>query len=555
MGVFSWIASKLPKTTEEIVSHLPRKIQAHARGPWRGGQLTGGEKWTGGITHNGGITVIDTAKTLQNARSATHQSTQARAVMSRATALVVDIGLKAESMPAWRVLGITDDAFKEDWTSENDERFDMYMSSKQCHRSMTETGYQLHQLWKDCDTRDNDQFGRFFYSNEKDLVSRVQLELVDPTQVGQGGFITAPSVNLSLSHASGIYWTDTAGNMHTFRDGIFRNTKNQEIGYRTRVRKKTKNGFKFETLDIPARGARSGRVHMFHGFKPEYPMQGRGFSKLHPFLQDFQSIVDYVAAVTQKAINQSGMVGFVEPGENAPASNPMEDQQGGPPVPDVDEDTLISATEFCFERSEYKTRKPGSDFFANLMPGEKMKFLADTAPGPEFDKYITSVFKYCSAALGYPFEVILMAFNSNYSASRAALLEAWRTGRISQADIKADLMDVWREMWLSEEIAAGRISAPGWSDPRLRQAWMRYRLQGPSLPSIDPAKDMGGIEKELKLHLTTQNRAARERNGSDAKQNIAVNKKMFEKSREALAFWEDEPEKAGEAEAPNNNQE
>ncbi|NIA28324.1 MAG: phage portal protein [Actinobacteria bacterium] len=553
MGLRAYLKSKFPKTTEEVVSRLPLKVQAVARGPWRGGQLTGGEKWTGGISHNGGITVIDTAKTLQNARSATHQSTQARAIMSRSTAIVVDAGLKAQSMPAWRVLGITDDDFKEDWASEVDESFDMYLSGKQCHRSMTETGYQLHQLWKDCDTRDNDQFARLFYSNDKDLVSRVQLELVDPTQVGQGGFIGAASINQSFTHVSGIYWVDTAGNMHSFRDGIFRNAKNQEVAYRVRTRKKTKNGFKFETIDIPAKGTRSKRVFMFHGFKPEYPGQGRGFSKLHPFLQDFQSIVDYVSAIIKKAINQGGMVGFVEPSENAPSSNPMEDQQGGPIVDDyIEGDTIISAGEYCFERSEYKSRVPGADFFANLMPGEKMKFLADTAPGPEFDKFITSIFKYCSAALGYPFEVILMAFNANYSASRAALLEAWRTGRIAQADIKADLMDIWREMWMSEEIAAGRISAPGWFDPRLRQAWSRYILQGPSLPSIDPAKDMGGVEKELKLSLTTQGKAARDRNGTDIKQNIAVNKKVFAES--PTAFWEDKPDDGTEPEQQNSNQ-
>lgn len=551
MGVLSWIASKLPKTTEEIVSHLPRKVQAVARGPWIGGQLTGGEKFTGGISHNGGITVIDTPKTLQNARSATHQSTQARAIMSRSTALVVDAGLIAQSIPAWKVLGITDDTFKEDWTSELDEGFDMYLSGKQCHRAMTMTGYELQQLWKDCDTRDNDQFGRLFYSNDKDLVSRVQLELVDPTQVGQGGFIGATSVNPSFTHVSGIYWTDTAGNMHSFRDGIFRNAKNQEVAYTVRNRKKTATGFKFETIVIPARGSRSKRVMMFHGYKQEYPGQGRGFSKLHPFLQDFQSIVDYVFSVVKKAINQGGITGYVEPGENAPASNPVEDQQGGPPVPDPnDESTFISATDFCFERTEYKSRVPGSDFYANLMPGEKIVFPKDTAPGPEFDKFITSIFKYCSAALGYPIEVILMAFNSNYSASRAALLEAWRTGRIAQADIKADLMDVWREMWMSEEIAAGRISAPGWFDPRLKQAWMRYRLQGPPLPSISPRDDTAANLNDLMIGATTQERIARSRNNSDAKQNILVNTKMFKQS--PLPFWEQKQETAVQPEQENN---
>lgn len=483
------------------------------------GRLASGEKWTNGISNNGEATIIDTARTLQNARSASHQSPQARVMIERPATLTVDAGLKLEPTPAWSVLGINDDDFKENWTADHELRFDMYMDSKQCHRAMTLTGYQLQQLWAWSDSRDNDQFGRIFYNRDRKLVSPVQLDFIDPTLI------------------QGTSYVDTLG-QHAFKDGIQRNEKNQEIAYKVMDRVLKNGQWVQELKEITAKGSRSGRVFMFHGFKPEYAGQGRGFSKLHFALQDFHSIVDYVSSVTQKAINQSGMVGFVEPSENAPASNPMEDQQGGPPVPDIEGDELITASDFCFERTEYRTRKPGSDWYGNLMPGEKMKFLQDTAPGPEFDKFITSIFKYVSAARGYPIEVILMAFNSNYSASRAALLEAWRTGRIAQQDIKADLMDIWWEMWLSEEIAAGRSQAPSFSDPRLKQAWLRYRLQGPTLPSISPRDDIGAIPTKLMLGLTTQEREARAINGSDAKQNLVINTKMFEKS--PWPFWEDE---------------
>lgn len=549
MGLLSYLKKRFPKSAEEIASHTKKqRPQATSYGTWIGGNLTGGEKWQGGISQNGGVTVIDTAKTLQNARSASHQSPQARVMIERPATLAVDTGLKLEPTPAWKTLGITDDSFKEQWTSEHEERFDLYMSSKQCHRSGINTGYQLQQLWAWCDGRDNDQFGRLFYSKDRNLVSPVQLEFVDPTIVNRSGFTGAGI----YTQSSAGYWTDTVGNQYSLKDGILRNSKNQEVGFTVRVPKKTGSGF--ETVIIPAIGSRSKRVHMFHGYKQEYPGQGRGFSKLHFALQDFQSIVDYVSSIVKKAINQGGITGYVKPGENAPSSNPMEDQQGGPIVDDsLEEDEIITAADYCFERTEYKSRVPGSDFYANLMPGETIEFPKDTAPGPEFDKFITSIFKYVSAARGYPIEVILMAFNSNYSASRAALLEAWRTGRISQQDIKADLMDIWWEMWLSEEIAAGRSHAPGWNDPRLRQAWMRYILQGPPLPSIDPGKDIAASEKKIKYQISTQKREAREMNGSDVNQNIIVNKKLFAET--PTVPWEDEPEPAGtpEPEEPNSN--
>lgn len=497
------------------------------------GVLTGGEKWRGGISNGGQPTLIDASKTLQNARSATHQSPQARVLVNRSRDLTVDTGLKLEPSPAWDVLGITDDEFKSKWKTEHEERFDMYMDSKHGHRSQTMTGYQLQRLWSACDMRDNDQFARLFYNRNKSLTSPVQIEFVDPTLI------------------RGTAYVDSVGQQN-WQDGILRNDQNVEIAYKIYVKKRVNGQMTWDTLEVPAKGARSGRVFMFHGYEAEYTGQGRGFSKLHPMLQDFQSIVDFVSATVKKAINQGDMVGFVKPSEDAPASNPLEDQQGGPPIPDINVTDDATAEEFCWYRNEYTKKVPGSDFFANLQPGESIEFLKDTSPNAQFDAFLTSLFKYCTAALGYPIEVILMSFNSNYSASRAALLEAWRTGRIAQANIKADLMDIWWEMWLSEEIAAGRTVAPGWQDPRLKQAWMRYRLQGPTLPSISPRDDAGSFETLLKLNLTTQERLARQVNGSDAKQNIATNAKLFEQS--PTPYWEDEPVESGTPEAENKTQ-
>lgn len=508
-SVKSIFGTKAAESRQEIKESRPKASSSQVAALISA--LTGGEKWPGGISGNGRATVIDAAKTLQNARSVTHQSPQARVLVTRSRDLTVDTGLKVEFTPAWDILGIMDDKFKEKWAAEHEERFDIYMNSKECHRSGTMTGYQLQRLWAACDMRDNDQFGRFFYNRDHGLMSPVQLEFIDPTLI------------------RGTAVIDSIGQF-SWQDGILRNDKNQEIAYKIWSKNLVNGRMTREAVEIPARGSRSGRVFMFHGYEQEYPGQGRGFSKLHPILQDLQNIVDFVSATVKKAINQGDMVGFVKPSDDAPASNPIEDQQGGPAVPDFQIADNIEDEEFCFYRDEYTKKVPGSDFFANLRPGEEIEFLKDTSPNPQFDAFLTSLFKYCTASLGYPIEVILMSFNSNYSASRAALLEAFRTGRISQMNIKADLMDLWVEMWLSEEIMAGRTLASGWQDPRLKRAWMRFRLQGPTLPSISPRDDVGAYETQLKLNLTTQERLARQINGSDAKQNIVTNKKMFAES-------------------------
>ena len=70
------------------------------------------------------------------------------------------------------------------------------------------------------------------------------------------------------------------------------------------------------------------------------------------------------------------------------------------------------------------------------------------------------------AALEIPADLLMMSFNSSYSASRAALLEAWKAFRMRREWLVKDFCDPVYELWLTEAVALGRISAPGFlTDP------------------------------------------------------------------------------------------
>jgi capsid protein len=74
-------------------------------------------------------------------------------------------------------------------------------------------------------------------------------------------------------------------------------------------------------------------------------------------------------------------------------------------------------------------------------------------------------------------------------------------------------------MWLSEEIAAGRVSAPGWTDSRLRAAWSSHRFHGAGMPNIDPEKTGKAAKEYLSMGATTLEDVAIEYNDSDAEAN------------------------------------
>ena len=101
---------------------------------------------------------------------------------------------------------------------------------------------------------------------------------------------------------------------------------------------------------------------------------------------------------------------------------------------------------------------------------------------------------------------------------------------IWRQELDADMMTPIITAWLSEEIAAGRTQALGWSDPRLRQAWLSHNLFGVPMPSIDPGKDAKANKDNLETNLTTQERLAREQNGSSARDNMSKNRKAFKES-------------------------
>ena len=93
--------------------------------------------------------------------------------------------------------------------------------------------------------------------------------------------------------------------------------------------------------------------------------------------------------------------------------------------------------------------------------------------------------------------------------------------------MNADLNNTVYEMFLSEVIAAGRISAPGWSDPRLRAAWLNARWIGVPMPNIDPQKTAVADTKYAELGAQTLDRIARNFNGSSGKANRAKLKREY----------------------------
>jgi lambda family phage portal protein len=473
----------------------------------------GGSKWPFGLASSGSAPVLDHFTLRANARAAYHESTAARSVVERYADSVVDQGLRLEATPHASILGVQADA-AESWARDVEERFDVWAKDRRVHRRGLMNFYQLQRLAEISQQRDGEYFARFFYSRERKLQNPLQLDFVDPTQI-RGDALTA------------------ATGENTIDDGIIRDAAGREVGYKIWV---LVSG-RFTEREIPAVGARSGLRLMVHGYQPEYSYQRRGFSRLSHALQEFENLTDFTSAQIKKAIIQSCLNMYVKPSKDAPASFPFDElARGGAgptaeqvPTPAVgDGASSITSQVNYIELPEATMTTPGSVGMFNLREGEDIQPFKATAPAEQYERFVNAFVGSLSASMSIPPEVLFMKFGQNYSASRAALIMFWRVATIWRDELASDFLNPVYEAWLTGEIAAGRISAPGWNNPVMRAAWLSNNWIGAPMPNIDPARQAEADRNYAEIGATTLDRVSRNLNGSSGAANRQKLAREFE---------------------------
>lgn len=163
----------------------------------------------------------------------------------------------------------------------------------------------------------------------------------------------------------------------------------------------------------------------------------------------------------------------------------------------------------------------GPGTISQLQEGEDVKFGSPNIPAASFDTFVKTLCRLMGAALGIPYEVLLKEFNSSYSASRAAILEAWESFKMRRTwEVDSFCQPVY-ELWLAEAVARGRIKAPGFfDDPLIRSAWCGARWIGPVQSSLDPKKEAEAAILQIKHGIRTHEQITRETGGGDWDENV-----------------------------------
>jgi len=498
-----------PPTTQN--RQHPTKLTAHSNGNFStlGSTLRSGGKSAVGLARYENFLIIDHWATRQNTRVAVHESTQARIIVKRKNDTVIGPGLRPDPAPIANILGITPEQAK-DWADDAKERFNLWALSKGSDLTGRNNFYQNQSLIKWQSDRDGEYFIRFTYSDDVSLLNPLQISFIDPNQIRGDEFTTSfgPS---------------------TQEDGIIHDKNGKETGFKVWIND-PKNIGRFKIIEIPAIDRKTGRPLMIHGYKPEFAGQTRGIPEISHGLQEFEDITSFDVATGKKRIMEATLGLTVENEIQTPSDMDFSSINAGgnagvivtdaPSASPVPTNLGVAGVRHC-EINEATVTEPGTIHVFGGQQGDKVKAIPSATPAEKTSDYVDYKTRYLSASMSMPFTVAVMQMGKAHSASRAELGMLAGVIKTEIADLASDAFDPIWSAFISEEIASGRMKAPGFSDPILRQAWLNMNWTGDPLPDVDPLKTLEGVRLALDLGLTDLDKESMKHNNSSGESNRA----------------------------------
>lgn len=238
---------------------------------------------------------------------------------------------------------------------------------------------------------------------------------------------------------------------------------------------------------VHARGQRTGRRNVLHLFKQFRPGLRRGVPMLAPVIEPIKQVTRYTEAELEAAVVSGLFAVFLR-------MDPIAFQD----VFDDDAQSKIvdKATSWSGEMEGGKA--------INLLPGEEPVPSNPGRPNAQFDPFVTACFRQIGMAVGMPYEVLVMCFQSSYSAAKGALMTAWRFFMGWRDWMATNFCQPVYELWLADEVAQGFIAAPGFfADPVVRHAWCGATWVGDGPGSLDPEKEVRAAKGRVELGTST----------------------------------------------------
>jgi len=439
--------------------------------------------------------LYDLPKLRERSRDLCRNTPLAVGAISTALTNTVGTGLKLQSRIDRDVIRMDEDQADE-WEAKTEREFRLWAESQECDAARTQN-----------------------FASIQELVFRQTLENGDvftlTPRFKRGNF--PYMLKLQIVEADRICNEKWKQNTETLVEGVEKDPNGAPTAYHILnqhpgsdiVSKKS-----FTWTVVPAFGAKTDLRNVIHNYRVLRPGQTRGVPYLAPVIESLKMLDRYTEAELMAAVISSMFTVFIK-------------TEGG--GLDVDFTGLGAETGATSTDTDMKL---GNGAIVGLAKGESIDTANPLRPNTAFSPFVQAIMEQIGTALEIPYEIIVRHFSSSYSASRAALLEAWRFFRGRRAWLALNFCQPVYEIWLYEAIAAGRIAAPGFfSDPLLRKSYAGAVWVGDAPGYIDPAKDVSASKERMELGISTLDEETTLITGGDMEKNLP----RIRKERKELA--------------------
>ena len=415
---------------------------------------------------------------------------------------VVGTGLKLQSRIDREALGMSDED-ADAWENKAEREYRLWAESRECDRSRQWNMATLQELA----FRQTLEAGEIF-------VAMPRIERIGSPY----------KLKLHLIEADRVCNENNAKDSETLIQGVEKDENGAPVRYHILDQHPGSmivSKGKYTWTKVDALGERTGLSNILHCFRPLRPGQTRGVPFLAPVIEPLKQLDRYSEAEVMAAVLSSMLTIFIkhEKGAFPGFDNTGLGQETGAKTSDAD-------------------LKLASGAILALGPGEEVQFPDLKRPNSAFDPFVTAILEQIGAALEIPYEIIIRHFSSSYSASRAALLEAWRFFKGRRAWLVSILCQPIYEVFLWDAIAMGRLSAPGFfKDPIIRKAYCCAEWVGDAPGYIDPSKDIDASEKRMELGISTLDAETTLITGGDMEKNLPRIARERKKLQE-IGLWQ-----------------
>lgn len=272
---------------------------------------------------------------------------------------------------------------------------------------------------------------------------------------------------------------------------------------------------------VPCFSSLSGRRNVIHMFNPERINQHRGVPFLSPVIEVLKQLGRYTDAELMAAVVGGMYAIFFEHDARADDAVGLEDyasEQGFGEVPGLEG---LSINEM-------------NGAIMDLPEGVRPVTVSPNRPNTSFDAFIQSLVRQIGGALGIPAELLFLHFTASYSASRGALLEAWKLFRYWRDWFSVNFCQPIYEEFFSEAVLLGRIFAPDFfADSFKAKLFTWASWTGPSQGQLDPVKEVNAAILRVQNGFSTYQRETGELTGEDFDLNVKALKREQEYLKDA----------------------